>query len=234
MALREEGKERRRRRIFDATIEILMQDGLSGLTVAKIADGARVSVATIYNLIGPLDLVISTMLSEMFEEFEALRLESGDPADPIDAIYRFSGATVEHWGDDPERYRAMLRAVFQLNMSQPMTEPVLRIASRNQLEMSHLIERARELGLLREEANARLLAEQMLTAQIALFQAWSVSLISLERYRVSCLLSFSTVLRAWATRKLAPRLDQTIRELDEAFNVADAAAGPGPRRAMAT
>jgi AcrR family transcriptional regulator len=218
MTLREEGKERRRKRIQEATVALLMKDGLSSLTVAKIAEQARVSVATIYNLVGPLDVVISTLLAKMFGEFEEIRLESSQSEDPIDAIYRFVEATVEHWAAEPERHQAMLRAVFELNIAQALSEPVIRVATRNQRAMTQLIDAARSSELLRDETRPERLAEQMLAGQTMLFQAWSVSLITLERYRLSCLYLFATSLRAWSTRKLTPRLDRTIHGLHQAFD----------------
>lgn len=221
MALREEGKERRRQRILDAVVEILCEAGLSGLSVAKIADRARVSVATLYNLIGPVDEIVGAMVERMFKEFEAIRLESSGSEDPIDAIFRFVDATVEHFQEDPARYQAMNRAIFQLVISQGMSPLVVHTAERNQRSVRALVEELGRLGSIRSGVNAERLAEQMLAGQMSLLQAWSVALISLERYRLSCRLLFATLLRAWATRKGVPRLDQEIKDLESAIESGD-------------
>ena len=221
MALREEGKERRRQRILDAVVEILCESGLSGLSVAKIADRARVSVATLYNLIGPVDEIVGAMVGRMFKEFEAIRLEPNASENPIDAIYRFVDATVEHFQEDPARYQAMVRAIFQLNLSQGQSPLVVHTAERNQKSLRALIEESSRLALIRPGANPDRLAEQMLTGQMSLLQDWSIALISLERYRLSCRLLFATLLRAWATRKLVPRLDQEICNLETALESED-------------
>jgi AcrR family transcriptional regulator len=217
MALREEGKERRRQRILDAVMEILREDGFSGLSVAKIADRARVSVATLYNLIGPLDEIVGAMVERMFKEFEAIRLEPNASENPIDGIYRFVDATVEHFEEDPERFRSMHRAIFQLNVLRGLSKPAFHAAERNQQAIRDLIEEAIRVGLVRPNVNPERLAEQMLTGQMSLLQAWSIALIPLARYQLSCRLLFATLLRAWATRKLIPRLNQEIEVVEAAL-----------------
>jgi len=56
---------------------------------------------------------------------------------------------------------------------------------------------------------------------MSLLQAWSIALIPLERYQLSCRLLFATLLRSWATRKLISRLAREIHDLEAALEAAD-------------
>lgn len=224
MALREEGKERRRQRILDAAVDVLCDEGLSGLTIARIAERAQVSVATLYNLIGPLEEIIGAMVTRRFKEFEAIRLEPTEREDPVAAIYRLVDAMVEHFREDPARSQAIHRAIYQLNLSQGLSTQVTEAAERHLGSFRGRVEDLRRLGLIRPGANPGQLAEQMLTAQMSLLQAWSIGLVSLDHYQLSCRLFFATLLRAFATRKLAPRLDREMAELEAELSLEKASA----------
>ena len=49
----------RRQRIADATLALLRERDAAKITVADIAEAADVSVATVYNLVGPRERVLS-------------------------------------------------------------------------------------------------------------------------------------------------------------------------------
>ena len=63
---REQGKERRRRRILDAAAQLVEAEGLDGLTMRRLSDAAGVSYATVYNLVGSKEDVLVALLRSGF------------------------------------------------------------------------------------------------------------------------------------------------------------------------
>ena len=73
---------RRRDAIAEATIALLRDRGTNDVSVAEIAERAEVSVATVYNLVGPRDRILSGVLDRYVARIgEALEVGRPDPAD---------------------------------------------------------------------------------------------------------------------------------------------------------
>ncbi|MBW2425914.1 MAG: TetR/AcrR family transcriptional regulator [Deltaproteobacteria bacterium] len=69
MRLVEEQKAERRERIVAAASELIAKGGMEALTMSRVADGARVTVPTVYNLVGNRDAVVTAVMDEAREGF---------------------------------------------------------------------------------------------------------------------------------------------------------------------
>lgn len=76
----------RRQRIADATAALLRERDAAKITVADVADEAGVSVATVYNLVGPRERVLSAVLDGYVERLEAALGSSPAHEDPLEAV----------------------------------------------------------------------------------------------------------------------------------------------------
>jgi AcrR family transcriptional regulator len=104
--LRQTGKDRRREQILVAAAEIAVREGLASLTMRTLSSSARVSVPTIYNLVGGRDEVIASVLELRASEFrDALARLQGEPIEIVVAIS-------DEWVSYLVKHRDLIRSVI--------------------------------------------------------------------------------------------------------------------------
>ena len=109
---REQGKERRRRRILDAAAQLVEREGLDGLTMRRLSDAAGVSYATVYNLVGSKEDVLVALLRSGLEDLGA-QLAAVASRDPLDRARALVAGVVDHFVARPELYREIGRASWR-------------------------------------------------------------------------------------------------------------------------
>lgn len=82
----EEEIEEMRRRILDATLELLRENGLDGVSIRKIADRVGVSHMLLYSYFEDRAGIIQSLRERGFEEMEAFFAESLRRAETGDAL----------------------------------------------------------------------------------------------------------------------------------------------------
>ena len=210
--LRERSKAQRRQRIFDAVLAILCEDGLAGLSTARISARAGVSVATLYNLIGGVEQIVDRLVEQLFDGVGQALREPVAIDSPAPEFEGYVEATYRYLSAREEPLRAAQQAIFQRSLAMGASSPVLGAAERSIDQLAERIETMQRAGELSPDADARLLAGQMVVCQSMLLGNWSVGLISLERYRLAARFQFLMLLRAWATPTIAAELDAAMRE----------------------
>ena len=75
-----------RRRILDATLELLRQDGMEGVSIRKIADHIGVSHMLLYSYFENRDAILQSLRERGWEEMEAFFAESLRRAEAGDAL----------------------------------------------------------------------------------------------------------------------------------------------------
>ncbi|MFK7978126.1 MAG: TetR/AcrR family transcriptional regulator, partial [Halioglobus sp.] len=196
-------------------------DGVKGLTTNQIAQKAEVSVATLYNLIGSIDDILDQLVSAQ-SELVAQSFEEMDKKCPaekvideyVDAQYRFLKSN--------EQYnRAAQQAIFHNNIANGRSRTSAAIALNSLDLLANAVRQYQTSGFIKVSANADLLAEQMLCAQITLLEAWSTNVLCSERFRLSCSLHFWSLIRAWAEDSLVPVADNVLLERQQSIVALD-------------
>src|SRR5689334_6227903 len=77
MGLLEDNKAERRERILRAARKLVAERGYAGLTMRDLADAARVSVPTLYNLFGSKDAILIAELHAIARKIAAAPSHSG-------------------------------------------------------------------------------------------------------------------------------------------------------------
>lgn len=209
--LRERAKAARRQRIYEAVLAILCEEGLAGLTTARIAARCGLSVATLYNLIGGLDTLVDGLVGQLFDGLEASLADAAPGDGPAAAVLVYIDATYRYLAARETELRAVQRAIFQRSLNHGASNPVLAVAARSGDHLAAAIGALRRAGTLDAAVDPRLLAEQMVLGLSILLQNWSVGLMSLERCRRATRYQFLMLLRAWATPAGAAALDAALR-----------------------
>lgn len=101
----------RRERILDAARTIIGERGYAALTMRDLARESRVTVPTIYNLIGSKDEVLLAAVEEQIQRFLA-GLDSAGEAAPAQRAVAVVEACVRELLRWPRYYRALLMLLF--------------------------------------------------------------------------------------------------------------------------
>lgn len=219
--LRERAKADRRQRILDAVLAILCEEGLPALSTARISARAGVSVATLYNLIGGVEQIVDRLVEQLFAGMEQAMLESVPIDSPAPEFEAYVESTWRYLAAREEPLRAAQRAVFQRALAIGASKPVMRVATRSVGHLAGAVRALQRAGRLSTDADARLLAQQMVSCQSMQLENWSVGLLSLEYYRLGTRYQFLMLLRAWATPTSATALDTALRQRQQQLKALD-------------
>lgn len=107
---------RRRQAITDAARDLLREFDVDKIAVADIAESAGVSVATVYNLVGPRERVLTAVLDGYIERLHRT-LTSSSSTDAVAVIEVFTTAAEQSLAD-PVPVRALLRELGPLQFTE--------------------------------------------------------------------------------------------------------------------
>ncbi|HUQ07289.1 MAG TPA: TetR/AcrR family transcriptional regulator [Kofleriaceae bacterium] len=208
MGLLDEHKSERRARILASARQQLAKHGYDGLTMRDLAQAARVSVPTLYNLFGGKDAILAAAMAESVERVASLAV----PAD----VSFFGRARIGFdagmamIADAPEFYRKLI----PLFMTSPDAQPI-----RHRTELGFValmtanLMAAREARQLAEWADPRVVAGHMWAQYMAAFLHWGTGGCSLEDFRTIALSGICHLLLGAARGRFAEEVSATLREL---------------------
>ena len=110
MSIREEAKQKRRRKIVRAARALVKQTGDTGFSMRALADQARVSIATPYNLFGSKQAVMFAVLDDDLESYQNRLAKLR--ADEIEVFFKAVSLAASLYSTEPTFYRAVLFAVY--------------------------------------------------------------------------------------------------------------------------
>ncbi|GAA1936864.1 hypothetical protein GCM10009837_73750 [Streptomyces durmitorensis] len=194
--LRERHKAQRRRRILDATRELLREEPESVISTERIAERAEVAPATVYNLIGPRDKIWEALAAGFMDELER-RLAALGAGDPREVVR----STVHLFVDDPVVSRRMVREWEASGL----------VLDRSPLvQLRRAMADARTQGLLRTDIDTDALAAVVGTSCVGALHQWVAALIDDDRFLARALLGLDVALAAAAAD---PHRDQLLAPL---------------------
>jgi AcrR family transcriptional regulator len=98
-------------RILAVVVELLEREGYDAVQVRVVAAGARVSLATIYELFGNRDALVVAAVASWMEEHTYRHVEPvGPDEDPFEVMVRLIRIIFQPWEAHPNMLRAFTRA----------------------------------------------------------------------------------------------------------------------------
>lgn len=188
------GKAKRKRRILDAARERIVDGGVESLAMRGLAEGAQVSVRTLYNLFGNKDDILDALVAELLAELDQILdgLVLDDPIARCKAIIRVS---MDRLIDEQVVYRPVLRA--QSRRMNAFSE-----ADRRSLEtIQSVLEEAVRRRMLTRHVQAANLAHQIYAAHQQNILLWAHGVRDDEQARAAAIHSCSLFLLAAGTPK---------------------------------
>lgn len=122
MDLRTEQMAERRERILAAAREIIGDDGYEALTMRSLAGRARVTVPTIYNLVGGKEAVLFAAVQEQTQHFLA-GIERA-PQRPTTDLLAVTDACIRELLRLPRYYRSLLLLLFSAESAREVRDLV--------------------------------------------------------------------------------------------------------------
>jgi AcrR family transcriptional regulator len=208
MSLFEEHKSERRRRILAMARKQLAKHGYDGLTMRDLAEAARVSVPTLYNLFGGKDAILASAMAESVERVASLTV----PADTTffgRAMIGFD-AGMTMIAEAPDFYRRLI----PLFMTSPEAQPIRhRTEAGFHMLMTANLTAARDAGQLATWAEPRVVAGHMWGQYMAAFLHWGVGGCDLDEFRIIALSGICHILLGVARGRFADEVEAKLREL---------------------
>ncbi|MCB0219324.1 MAG: TetR/AcrR family transcriptional regulator [Chrysiogenetes bacterium] len=204
MDLRAQNTAERKKRILLAARQIITAEGLDGLSMRKLAAEARLSVRTLYNIIGSREEILRALVSAGMDEMDAL-LEATTPlSDPIARARAVILVSAEHFIADPATYRPVLLALYREGTS--VGGDAFSLGERAAAMQRVAIEAAMREGLLRTDMDATMLGWQIFLSWAQAMQAWAGGIIDDAGFRALALYGLYSALLGVAEEATRPQL----------------------------
>jgi AcrR family transcriptional regulator len=207
----------RRERILAAARDVIARRGVEALTMRELARASRVTVPTIYNLIGSREAVVLAAIEAQIARFLAA-LEATSGSDPPARMLAVVGDSARELTRQPAYYRSLLLFLFESARSSPARAAVDRALRAPFADALEAIERA---GDTLPGLDAATLAERLAMRVQLVSLEWASgglpdeALLPVSRYEVALALAgatrgptraaFEAVVRAEQARTRRPR-----------------------------
>jgi AcrR family transcriptional regulator len=207
MGRREENAERRKRQILAASLDLIASDGLSGWSMRKLAQAAKVSVPTLYNLYGSKEEIRQAMCAGFFDEIDRDLVET-PREEPVEQVLAFVTESVDHVVNNETLTRPVLLAQEHGRGGERLTTPLA--ISRQ----GAAIQAAMDQGTLHADLRADLLAAQAHEGFHRAAMLWARGELDVSGFRDKAMYAACICLLAQATDKARPGILRTARGLE--------------------
>jgi AcrR family transcriptional regulator len=181
MSLLEEHKAERRARIIRAARELVSKHGYEGLTMRDLADAARVSVPTLYNLFGSKDAILVAGLGDTAVVIASRMLQGGSFF--VRAMAAFEGVM-----DSVLEQPAFFRAVMTMFLTSPESGDMRRRSEDGFIAiMTANLVAAQKADQVVEWVEPALVARHMYGQYSSCFMAWAIDELDDDRFRAAAM-----------------------------------------------
>lgn len=189
-----EEREERRTVALAAARELLISDGVGGLSMRRLARSSGMAVNTLYALFGTRDGILEALVDETIRDrVAAMQAATGDDADPIRRLRTMVGASVKHAILHSDNVKPMYRAAGELrDLRNRATGMGLGL-------FSERFRACLDAGRLRDDVEPGQLAEQLMVLVNHASLAWALGEIGDEELAARCDLALATVVASAVT-----------------------------------
>jgi AcrR family transcriptional regulator len=224
MSLLEEQMAERRSRILAAARSLISAGGFDGLTMRQLADQARVSVPTVYNLIGNKFLLLEALVKEQFAEALAAFAKLPGNLPMMEYIERMPGVAHDVLLANP----GYTRALIHIFMTSEESSPARRVLdAQSKTLMAETVRAAQRKGELCAWADPELVAQAMYAIYCHALIGWGSGEMEEEELRAFTSHGMGLVLLSISEGAARSRLEAKLRALHESARQSVAAPKEG-------
>jgi AcrR family transcriptional regulator len=219
----------RRERILSAAREIIGERGYEALTMRELARRSRVTVPTIYNLVGGKEELLFAAVEEQTARFVASigRVDAATPATRVLAVVEASSRELLRM---PGYYRSLLRLLF----SSPGVDPERATVSQAlETALEHAVAELERTGELAAWADPRVLVERLLAHLVFTSVQWAGGEVDREGLPAASV--YEACLLLMAVTEGAPRreLEKIARDVQARARLRSSKGAPTRTRRLA-
>ncbi len=205
---RTENKHKRREFILACAGDIIAEDGIDALTIARLAQRSNVTIPTVHNLLGRRANILDTLVREAMDDVMR-EATAFDPSDAIPALEDFIDGLIGLIAGNETYYRAAFIAGERINFFEHESADGIVAHSRNYAReiCAHAIKQGKLLGEIDEQQIALRLFSSQRLARLD----WMHGYIDLKAYRKQVLTGMFITLCADASAEFKTEL---LRRLD--------------------
>ena len=207
--LRERNKAKRREAIVDAALALLDVHPLHDVSIERIAAGAEVSPATVYNLIGGREQLLIACVDRVLDQLVERLAGVGLDADPVARAMMIVDETADALIARRHAYRQIIGAVGDFSRSGAMIaiDPA-------QLQVAAMRD-AQQRRILSADVDPAAIGRQIYLSYNGALFAWAGLGLTDEGFRVAARHGLMTALAAFATGRHRARFVAEVRRLGE-------------------
>lgn len=218
----------RRARIVAAAQAIIGERGTAAITMRDLARASRVTVPTIYNLIGSKDEVLIAAVADRTERYVA-RLAPSAHLPPCERVLAVVDAVVDEFLSAPHYYHAMLGLIYASPAAHRLR---LRTAKAVQGPLLEALVSLAESGELAAWIAPATVANQIEAAAQVASLRWATGTIGDEAMRTTARLSTALLLLGVCSGRARAFVEEIVRSAPVPPSQAPEAAASGPKRAQ--
>jgi AcrR family transcriptional regulator len=195
IGLRERNKAKRREAIIDSALALLRVHSLSEVSIERIAAGADVAPATVYNLVGGREQLLLACVDRVVDQLVERLVEIGVDADPILRATVIVEQTSEAFIADRYAFRQIVGVVGDLTRAGSMMaiDPA-------QLQIAAMRD-AQERGVLRADVDPAAVGRQIYLSYNGALLAWAGNGLTDDGFRIAVRHGLMTALAACAATR---------------------------------
>jgi AcrR family transcriptional regulator len=214
MGLHEENKAERKRRIVAAARQLIAEHGYDGLNMRALADAARVSVPTLYNLFGSKHAILAAEMQEAFRSV-AVALDLKKRGDAVERAATLLAAGIRNLVAVPGYYRELAHVM----LSSRETDALRRsIEDQYVALMAGNLRAGQADGELADWFDADILSRQLFFTFMMVVLGWARGEVDDDGLRDIASYGQSMLLLGVARGDSAARLTERVRRLQGRLN----------------
>ena len=217
ITLREVNCESRRQRILDSARRLIGNEGLSAVTMRRLARDAGLSVTTLYNLIGSRDKIVAAVVGDAIDRIDDVLAREAPLDDPLEHCRAIVTVSIAYMIENEDLFRPLAREIVDPSADDSLDDAIstnFRIANRAAGMQARAIREAISQGLLIDLLDPDCLGSQIYHGWEAAFFQWGRGLLSESEFRARALYGLYVALLGVAADPVRPMIASHLRNLD--------------------
>ncbi|MBW2725254.1 MAG: TetR/AcrR family transcriptional regulator [Deltaproteobacteria bacterium] len=210
--LREVNCEARRQRILETARRLITRGGMRALTMRRLAAGARLSVTTLYNLIGGREEIIKALIGDSIDRMNRVLEREAPLEDPLQRCRALITVGTDHVVENKEYFQPLIMALYEAASREDV--PRRPISNRATSMYSLAIQEAISQGLLTDVLDPDVLGSQIFHGWETAYMHWGRGIIDEASFRARALYGLYVALLGAAAPHVRPQIEAELRALN--------------------
>ncbi|MBW2294054.1 MAG: TetR/AcrR family transcriptional regulator [Deltaproteobacteria bacterium] len=185
---------------------------MRALTMRRLAAGARLSVTTLYNLIGGREEIIKALIGDSIDRMNRVLEREAPLEDPLQRCRALITVGTDHVVENKEYFQPLIMALYEAASREDV--PRRPISNRATSMYSLAIQEAISQGLLTDVLDPDVLGSQIFHGWETAYMHWGRGIIDEASFRARALYGLYVALLGAAAPHVRPQIEAELRALN--------------------